>query len=86
MIKLYSGIKSVQREQFSMPLSLRIIRTLSEKCIDCYRPHIIDLFSMFYSVRIDIARQYIQEQKQRKLQKRGIESIQTASESDFDKL
>lgn len=86
MIKLYSSIKSTTKEQFSMPLSLRIIKTLSKEGIECYNLHLIDLFSIFYSIRIDIVRQYLQEKQQEKLQKRGIESIQQATGSDFDKL
>lgn len=71
---------------FSMPLSLRTIKEASANGIDWKSLHIIDLFSILYSIRIDRAVQYLNEQKRQKLQKRGISEVRKATEEDFDSL
>lgn len=86
MIKTFEKIKDVEQPQFSMPLSLRIIKECSQNSIDWKCLHIIDLFSIIYSIRIDNAKQYLKQKKQEMLNKRGIKSVTKATEEDFDRL
>ena len=69
-----------------MPLSLRMIKEASENHIDWKSLHIVDLFSILYSIRIDKALQYLNEKKRQSLQKRGISEVRRATEEDFDNL
>lgn len=86
MIKTFEKIKNVEKQQFSMPLSLRLIKESSQAGIDWKCLHIVDLFSIIYSIRIDNAKQYLEQQRQTKMREKGIQSISKASEEDFDKL
>lgn len=86
MVELYKKIKNTQKPNFTMPLSLRIIKEASEHNIDWKCLHIADLFSIIYSIRIDNANRYLEQQRQQKMQKRGIKEIRQASAEDFDKL
>lgn len=86
MIKTFEKIKDVEKPQFSMPLSLRIIKESSQNHIDWKCLHIIDLYSIIYSIRIDNAKQYLKQQRQQMLSKRGISSVSKATEEDFDNL
>lgn len=86
MIKTFDKIKNKEQSQFSMPLSLRIIKESSQAGIDWKCLHIVDLFSIIYSIRIDNAKQYLEHKRQEEMQKRGINSIVKATETDFDNL
>lgn len=87
MIAIYKKINTQQtKPQFTMPLSLRIIKEASANGIDWKCLHIADLFSIIYSIRIDNAKQYLEQQRQQKMQKRGIKEIRQATAEDFDKL
>lgn len=86
MIQTFKKIKNVEKPQFSMPLSLQLIKESASCGIDYKSLHIIDLYSIIYSIRIDNAKQYLEHERQQKLSKRGISSIQQATEEDFDKL
>lgn len=69
-----------------MPLGLRLIKECAEYGIDWYKLHIIDLYSILYSIRIDNANEYIKQKRQKAMQEKGIQSIQKATEQDFDNL
>ena len=86
LIDIYKKINNKTKAQFTMPLSLRIIKEASQYGIDWQRLHIADLFSIIYSIRIDNALQYLEQQRQQKMQKRGIKEIRQATAEDFDKL
>lgn len=86
MIKTFEKIKNVDKPQFSMPLSLRLIRECSQNNIDWKCLHIVDLFSIIYSIRIDNAKQYLEQQRQQAMHEKGIKSITKATEQDFDNL
>lgn len=87
MIDIYKKIKvGGQKRQFSMPLSLRYIKELSAAKIDYKGLHIIDLTSLVYSLRIDSAMQYLENERQRKMSKRGIAEYRQATEADFNAL
>lgn len=87
MIAIYKKINTQQaKSQFTMPLSLRIIKEASEYGIDWKYLHIADLFSIIYSIRIDNAKRYLEQKRQEKMHKRGIAEIRPASIEDFDKL
>lgn len=86
MIDTYRKIKSVEKSKFSMPFSLQIIKEASANGIDWRFLHIIDLTSIIYSIRIDNAREVLKYERSKKLQERGIESITTATEEDFNNL
>ena len=72
--------------QFSMPLSLRIIKMLGKEGIDYKGLHLVDVISLYYSIMIDKANEYLQYKQKEKLQKRGISEVRPASVDDFDKL
>ena len=74
------------KPEFSMPLGLRLIKECAINNIDWKYLHIADLYSILYSIRIDNAKSYLRQQKQKKLQSRGIESVTKATEEDFDRL
>ena len=87
MIDIYNKIKvGGQKRQFSMPLSLRYIKELSAAKIDYKGLHIIDLTSLVYSLRIDSAMQYLENERQSKMSKRGIAEYRQATEADFNRI
>lgn len=86
MVKIFEKIKNTETPQFTMPLSLRIIKESSQVGIDWKYLHIVDLFSIIYSIRIDNAKQYLEQQKQKRMSEKGIQSISKATEEDFDNL
>ncbi len=88
LINTYKKINvSIPKKQFSMPLSLRYIKELAAASVTGYNSlHIIDLTSLVYSLRIDLARQKLEMDRQRKLAERGIREVRTATEADFDLL
>jgi hypothetical protein len=86
MIKLFERIEEKETPQFSMPLSLRIIKEFGQNGIDYKGIHLTDVLSIFYSLRIDSAKQYLQHKKRQEMEKRGISSITKATEADFDNL
>ena len=86
MIKLFERIEEKETPQFSMPLSLRIIKEFGQNGIDYKGIHLTDVLSIYYSLKIDSAKQYLQHKRQEEMQKRGISSISKATEQDFDSL
>ena len=86
MVAIYKQIPNTQKPQFVMPLSLRIIKEASENGIDWKCLHIADLFSIIYSIRIENAKQYLEQKRQERMHKRGISEIRQANEQDFDNL
>ena len=86
MVNIYKQIPNTQKPQFTMPLSLRMIKEASENGIDWKCLHIADLFSIIYSIRIDNAKQYLEQKRQERMHKRGIVEIKQATEQDFDNL
>ena len=86
MIQIFKKIKNIEKPQFSMPLSLQLIKECSEYGIDYRNLHIIDLYSIIYSIRIDNAKQYLEQERHKRLSSRGISSIQQATEEDFNNL
>lgn len=86
MIKLFERIEEKETPQFSMPLSLRIIKEFGQNGIDYKGIHLTDVLSIYYSLKIDSAKQYLQHKRQEEMSKRGISSITKATEQDFDNL
>ena len=86
MNDIYQKIPNTEKQQFSMPLSLRIIKESSSANIDWKQLHIADLFSIIYSIRIDNAKRWLQQQKEERLAKKGISKIEKANANDFDNL
>ena len=86
MISLFNKIEEKETPQFSMPLSLRIIKEFGQNGIDYKGLHLTDVLSIYYSLKIDSAKQYLQHKRQEEMQKRGISSISKATEADFDAL
>ena len=86
MIKLFERIEEKETPQFSMPLSLRIIKEFGQNGIDYKGIHLTDVLSIYYSLKIDSAKQYLQHKRQEEMSKRGISSISKATEADFDNL
>lgn len=88
LIETYKKIKidNSDLQQFSMPLSLRYMKELGQAGIDWHKLHLIDLTSLIYSLRIDLAKQKMEMDKQKKLSERGIGSVSKATEADFDAL
>lgn len=86
MIKVFDKLPQQPRPQFSMPLSLRLIKESAENNIDWKCLHIADLLSIIYSIRIDKAKEYLEFERQQRMRDRGISSISQASEQDFDNL
>lgn len=86
MVNVYKNIPKTNKPRFSMPLSLEIIKECSEYRIDYKDLHIADLFSIIYSIRIDNANRYLEQERQQKLNKRGIRNIEQANQDDFDRL
>lgn len=69
-----------------MPLSLRYIKELSAANIDYKGLHIIDLTSLVYSLRIELAKQHLEYERQKKMNQKGIADIRPATEADFNAL
>ena len=69
-----------------MPLSLRYIKELAASGIDWRGLHVIDVFSLVCSLRIDTAREYLRRQAQSRMENAGIKSISRATASDLDAL
>lgn len=86
MIKTFKKIETDEKVQFSMPLSLRVIKTISEAGISWQPLHFVDVLSLYYSILIDKAKEYLKHKQQEKLQKRGISEVKAASMEDFNKL
>ena len=86
MMRLFDKIEEKELPQFSMPLSLRIIKEFGQNGIDWRGLHIADVLSISYSLKIDNAKQYLKHKRQEEMQKRGISSISKATEADFDAL
>lgn len=73
-------------ENHLMPLSLRYIKELASAGIDWSGLHIIDVFSLVCSLRIDTAREYLRRQAQNRMENAGIKSISRATAGDLDAL
>lgn len=86
MVNIFKKIDSTEKPQFSMPLSLRIIKECASCGIDWRYLHIVDLFSIIYSIRIDKAKEYLERKRQERLRSRGIAEVKKATEADFDNL
>lgn len=86
MIKVFEKLPQQPKPKFSMPLSLRLIKESAVNNIDWKVLHIIDLYSILYSIRIDNAKRYLEQERQTKMHQRGISEISKATEEDFDKL
>ena len=86
MISLFEKIEDKEIPSFSMPLSLRIIKEFGQNGINWKDLHIADVLSISYSIKIDNAKQYLNQKRQEEMQKRGISSISKATEQDFDNL
>ena len=86
MIRLFEKIEDKEIPSFSMPLSLRIIKEFGQNGINWKDLHIADVLSISYSIKIDNAKQYLNQKRQEEMQKRGISSISKATEQDFDNL
>lgn len=69
-----------------MPLSLRIIKECAEVGLDWKPLHIIDLYSIIYSIRISNAEQYLEHKRKEKMSKLGIANIKKADIDDFNNL
>jgi len=74
------------QHRFSMPLSLRYLKELGTAGIDWHDLHLIDLTSIVYSLRIDMALQKMEHDRQKRLSERGITEVRQASQADFDAL
>ena len=57
------GPKSFPKERHLMPLSLRIIKELGVAGIDWRGLHVIDVFSLVCSIRIDNARERVRSKR-----------------------
>ena len=86
MISLFNKIEEKEIPSFSMPLSLRIIKEFGQNGIDYKGLHLTDVLSIYYSLKIDSAKQYLNHKRQEEMSKRGISSISKATEADFDAL
>lgn len=86
MMQLYKKIDNKETPQFTMPLSLRLIKESAAEGIDWKDLHIADLYSIIYSIRIDKAREYLEHKRRERLQKRGIAEVRQATSEDFDNL
>ena len=86
MIKVFEKLPNQNKPKFSMPLSLRLMKECALYNIDWKCLHIADLFSIIYSIRIDNANNYLENQRQQKLSQRGIKSVTKATDEDFDNL
>lgn len=73
-------------KRFPMPISLQYIKELGEEGIDWRGLHVIDVFSLVYSIRIDHCRKILSHQASERMSAAGVQAILPASESDFDSL
>ncbi len=69
-----------------MPISLQYIKELAEVGIDWQPLHVIDAFSLVYSLRIDACRKYLDKVSKERMNAVGVSSITSATEQDFDAL
>jgi hypothetical protein len=86
LIRLFEKIEEKEIPSFSMPLSLRIIKEFGQNGIDYKGLHLTDVLSIYYSLKIDSAKQCLNYKRQEEMSKRGISSITKATEADFDSL
>ena len=86
MISLFKKIEDKEIPEFSMPLSLRIIKEFGQNGIEYKGLHFADVLSISYSLKIDNAKEYLRHKRQEEMQKRGIANISKATEADFDNL
>ena len=87
LIETFRKLDCKSAKQFSMPLSLRIIKECSEFGITNFeRLHFADLLSLLYSIRIDKANEYLERKRQEKMRKRGISGFSKADQKDFEGL
>lgn len=89
MVAIYAKIRepaTEKPENHLMPLSLRYIKELAASGIEWRGLHMIDLFSLVCSLRIDTAREYLQKKAQSRMDNAGIKSISRATASDLDAL
>lgn len=86
MMQLYKKIDNKETSQFTMPLSLRLIKESAAEGIDWKGLHIADLYSIIYSIRIDRAKEYLEHKRRERMQKRGIAEVRQATAQDFDNL
>lgn len=86
MDAIYKKIENKIVPEFTMPLSLRLIKEFEDKNINVYKLHLADLLSVTYAIRIENAKRYLEEMKRKRMNDRGISSIEKASVSDFDNL
>lgn len=86
MMQLYKKIDNKETSQFTMPLSLRLIKESAAEGIDWKDLHIADLYSIIYSIRIDKAKEYLEHKRRERMQKRGIAEVRQATAQDFDNL
>lgn len=86
MLNIFNKIPNKNKPQFSMPLSLRLIKECSINNIDWKCLHIADLYSILYSIRIDNAINFLEQQRMKRMHEKGISSISKATEQDFDNL
>lgn len=86
MMQLYKKIDNKETSQFTMPLSLRLIKESATEGIDWKGLHIADLYSIIYSIRIDKAKEYLEHKRRERMQKRGIAEVRQATAQDFDNL
>ena len=73
-------------KRFPMPISLQYIKELSGEGIDWRGLHVIDVFSLICSIRIDNCRKILSHQASERMSAAGVQAILPASESDFDSL
>jgi hypothetical protein len=85
-MSIYKKIDTFEKTQFTMPLSLRLIKETASEGIDWKGLHIADLYSIIYSIRIDKAKRYLEEKRRERLQQRGIAEVKQATAQDFDNL
>lgn len=69
-----------------MPKSLIYLKVLGAAGIDWQGLHLIDLTSLVYSIWIDSAMQYLENERKSKMSKRGIAEYRKATEADFNAL
>lgn len=86
MIALYKKLSNTTKPQFTMPLSLRLIKESAAAGIDYKHLHIADLYSIIYSIRIDEITAALERKRQERLQQRGIAEVRQATAEDFDNL
>lgn len=87
MIAIYKKIAiSSPQQRFPMPLSLRYIKELAAAGIDWRGLHLIDVTSIIYALRIDLALQKLEHDRQKRMSERGIKEVRPASKADFDAL